>query len=128
MEGHMVDRAEVSQWLADYVTAWRTNDAGRIAALFTADAAYRYHPYEEPIVGGEAIAADWLEEPDDPDVWEAEYEAVAVDGDTAVAVGTSVYRATAARPARTYHNCFVLRFAADGRCREFTEWFVQRPD
>ena len=26
-----------------------------------------------------------------------------------------------------YDNCFVMRFDADGRCREFTEWFVKRP-
>jgi len=26
-----------------------------------------------------------------------------------------------------YDNCFVMRFDAAGRCREFTEWYVRRP-
>ena len=29
---------------------------------------------------------------------------------------------------KIYDNCFVIRFDGDGRCREFTEWFMQRPD
>jgi hypothetical protein len=28
---------------------------------------------------------------------------------------------------QVYDNCFVMRFDAAGRCREFTEWFVERP-
>ena len=28
---------------------------------------------------------------------------------------------------KVYDNCFVMRFDADGRCREFTEWYVKRP-
>ncbi len=49
----------------------------------------------------------------------------AVDGDRAVAVGYSRYLAMAERPERTYHNCFLLRFADDGRCGEFTEYFME---
>ena len=122
-----MDRADVSQWLEGYVDAWRSNDRAAIVALFTDDARYRYYPYADPLIGANAIADSWLEDPDDPAAWEAEYAPVAVDGDTAVAVGQSRYRASADRPARTYHNCFVIRFADGGRCREFTEWFVQEP-
>lgn len=122
-----MDREDVAGWLAGYVEAWRSNDPQRIAALFTEDAAYRYHPYEDAVVGAEAIAASWLEDPDEPGSWEADYAPVAVDGDTAVAVGTSRYRPAGDQPARTYHNCFVLRFDPDGRCREFTEWYVREP-
>jgi hypothetical protein len=28
---------------------------------------------------------------------------------------------------KVYDNCFVIRFDAEGRCREFTEWFIERP-
>lgn len=121
----MADREHVARWLDDYVEAWRHNEPARILALFTDNAEYRYHPYDEPVVGAEAIAASWLEEPDEPESWQASYLPVAVDGDTAVAVGTSRYRQTADRPARTYHNCFLIRFGTDGRCREFTEWYVK---
>jgi ketosteroid isomerase-like protein len=122
-----MDREDVSRWLDGYVDAWRSYDRTAIVALFTEDAQYRYAPYEEPLNGAQAIADSWLEDPDDPDSWEASYGPVAIDGDTAVAVGSSRYRATPQRPARTYHNCYLLRFADDGRCRELTEWFMQEP-
>jgi hypothetical protein len=28
---------------------------------------------------------------------------------------------------RIYDNCFVMRFDSEGRCREFTEYYVRRP-
>jgi hypothetical protein len=26
-----------------------------------------------------------------------------------------------------FDNCYVMRFAPDGRCAEFTEWYMERP-
>ena len=28
---------------------------------------------------------------------------------------------------KTFENCFVMRFDAEGRCREFTEYYLKRP-
>jgi hypothetical protein len=53
---------------------------------------------------------------------------VAVDGDVAVATGESIYTKTPGGPVdAAYDNVFVIRFADDGRAREFTEWYVKRP-
>ena len=115
-------------WLDRYIEAWRANDRGLIEALFTEDAVYRYRPYADPdqtVTGSTAIAESWLEEPDAPESWEAQYEPYAVDGNRAVAVGWSRYRATDSDPERTYHNAYLLRFAPDGRCREFTEFYMR---
>ena len=41
-----------------------------------------------------------------------------------------VTRCTARLPAARssgFDNCFVMRFDETGRCRDFTEWFMQRP-
>jgi uncharacterized protein (TIGR02246 family) len=123
-----MEREEVDRWLAGYVEAWRTGDAEQVAALFAADAEYRYHPYDEPVRGRDAIVRSWLGEPDPPGTWEATYRTVAVDGDAAVAVGSTSYVAEPGGPVdRVFDNCFVLRFDADGRCRAFTEWYVKRP-
>jgi ketosteroid isomerase-like protein len=118
----------VTSWLDGYVAAWQANDANLIRPLFSDEAVYRHHPYDEPVVGVEAIVDSWLEEPDVPDTWSARYEPVAVDGDVAVAVGTTRYHANGDQSERIYHNCFVLRFDADGRCREFTEWYIRQPE
>jgi hypothetical protein len=57
-----VDRADAQAWLDRYMAAWLSYDANDIAALFTEDVAYRYHPYDEPITGREAVVASWLGE------------------------------------------------------------------
>jgi hypothetical protein len=131
-----VDRADAQAWLDRYIAAWLSYDPNDIAALFTEGVAYRYHPHDEPITGREAVVASWLGEDtsngastrDASGTYTAHYEPVAVDDDVVVATGTSIYRERPDGPiARVYDNCFVMRFDADGRCREFTEYYVQRP-
>lgn len=122
-------RDDVQRWLDRYVEAWKTYDRIEIESLFSADAEYRYHPWDEPVRGRQAIVDDWLA-PDgdaarkDADgTYDASYEAWAVDGDRAVAVGTSDYftDSTHATRERRYHNTYLLEFDPDGRCRSFTE-------
>jgi ketosteroid isomerase-like protein len=50
-----VDRAIAQAWLDRYVAAWLSYDADDIAALFAEDIVYRYHPYDDPIVGWKAV-------------------------------------------------------------------------
>lgn len=81
--------------------------------------------------------ASWLAEDassgastrDAPGTYEAEYSAVAVDGDTVVATGSWRYRERTDGPVvRTDDNCFVMRFDGEARCCEFTEYYMRRPD
>ena len=132
-----MDREAAQHWLDRYVDAWLSYDPADIAGLFSDDVAYRYHPYEDPIVGRDAVVASWLgtgeadggSSRDAPGTYDAEYSPVAVDGDTVVATGTSRYRELPGGPVvRTYDNCFVMRFDDEGRCREFTEFYLRRPD
>jgi ketosteroid isomerase-like protein len=122
--------ADVQGWLDRYIAAWRSNDADQIAALFTEDAVYGYRPFDHPeytFRGRDAIIGSWLDDTDEPDAWEAHYEPYAVDGDRAVAVGWSRYLASGDEPERTYHNAYLLRFAPDGRCAEFHEFYMEEP-
>ena len=122
-----MDHDDFRSWLGRYVDAWRLNDAVAIGDLFSADVRYAYDPFEEAVVGRAAIVASWLTDPDDPGSWEADYEVLAVDGDTFVAHGRTRYltddRSTVDRE---FANIFVCRFDAEGRCREFTEWYMRR--
>ena len=131
-----MERADVQRWLNAYVEAWRAYDRGLIAALFTDEIEYRYHPYDEPIRGRDAVVESWLGEGghagastrDEEGTYDAAYEPVAVDGEVAVATGISTYHSKPGGPVeKVYDNCFVMRFDADGRCREFTEWYMKRP-
>lgn len=127
-----MDDAAVQRWLDDYVGAWRTYDEGAIEALFSEDARYRYHPWDEGadvLDGRAAIVANWLEDKDEPGSWNAEYRPWAIDEDRAVAVGVSRYfGADGATVEREYHNVFLCRFDAGGLCREFTEVSLRRSD
>ena len=123
-----MDKAQASEWLSRYVEAWRSYNPEDIAALFSQDAEYRYHPYDkEPVRGREAIVADWLDERDEPGTYSGGYEPVAIDGDIVVATGTSSYRGSSGSAERVFDNCFVIRFDPSGRCASFTEWYMERP-
>ena len=131
-----MDRADVDRWLEAYVNAWKSYRREEIEALFARDIQYRYHPYDDPVAGRDAVVASWLGEDaepgassrDEPGTYDASYRAIAVEGDVAVATGSSSYRSTPGGPVdKTFDNCFILRFDRDGRCVEFTEWFMQRP-
>jgi ketosteroid isomerase-like protein len=123
----MIDRAAVDGWLEDYVEAWERYDRAAIGALFSVDCVYRYRPAGDEIEGRDAIVRSWLEDdPDDPGTYDAEYRTYAIDGDRAVAVGASTYIDAGGSVRAIYDNCFLLRFDGDGRCSEFTEWFMKR--
>jgi hypothetical protein len=118
---------DVQHWLDRYIAAWRASERGPIEDLFTDDAVYRSYPYGPDDAhphGRDAIVDAWLKDADDPHLWEAQYAPYAVDGDRAVATGTSRYVGSATKPERTYHNVFLLRFADDGRCSGFTELYM----
>ncbi len=118
-----MDRDSVQRWLDSYIEAWRSNEPAQVQALFTADAEYRFHPWDEPLVGAAAIAEAWMANPDDPSSWEATYEPLVVTDDVALATGHTDYRFEN----KVYDNLFVLRFADSGRCSSFTEWYMKRP-
>lgn len=114
----MASRASVEAWIAAYERAWRTAGTGSLAELFAADASYRMSPYEEPARGLAAIGELWERERTGPDEeFELAHETIAVEGDAAVARIEVAYGSGAA-----YRDLWVIRFAADGRCREFEEW------
>jgi ketosteroid isomerase-like protein len=121
-----IDHNHVTKWLQDYVSAWKSYDPQAIGALFSEDAAYRYNPYDEPMRGRSTIVANWLENRDAPNSFAAEYRPIAVDGNTAVAQGRTVYyEADGKTVTRQFDNIFVLRFDDEGRCADFCEWFMQ---
>jgi hypothetical protein len=133
-----MDRSTVQAWLDRYRHAWETYDAGEIGSLFSTDATYRYHPWDDRdavVRGREAIVASWVAPQggatgrDAPGTYEGSYEPFAIDGDRAVAMGSSTYWADATRSLvkAVYHNVFLLEFDPDGRCRSFTEVFAEQP-
>ena len=56
--------------------------------------------------------------------YDADYHCLAVEGDSAVTQGRSLYFKPDKSIDLEYDNIFVLRFDGDGRCLEFREWYM----
>ncbi len=115
-----MDHDDLTRWIDGYERAWRTPGTAGLADLFTPEATYRHSPYAEPVVGLDALARSWEAERDGPDeVFTMTREVLAVDGDTGVVRVVVRY----GDPLRQeYTDLWVVRFAPDGRAREFEEW------
>jgi nuclear transport factor 2 (NTF2) superfamily protein len=128
-----ITRESVQAWLDAYSHAWDTYDAAEVEALFSQDAVYSYHPADtDPVRGRDEIVRDWVapdgdeSSRDKPGTYRGEYSAWAVDGNRAVAVGTSTYWKDSSRAEvdRIYYNNWLLEFDDEGKCRRFTEYWM----
>ena len=118
-------------WLRRYGAAWRTGDPESAVALFTANAAYHETPFDPPMLGSEAIRRYWTEGAQDTQrdvVFRA--QPIAVRQTPAGALAHAAWQASFVRvPSRNrveLDGVLAALFAADGRCREFREWWHRR--
>jgi len=117
----MADEAMIANWIERYIEAWTSNDPDQIGALFSQDAVYYTEPYSPPRKGRAAIVAGWIEGQDEPGTWSFTYEVLGATENYGFVQGWTHYTS----PPRLYHNLWVIALDGDGRCREFTEWFMQ---
>jgi uncharacterized protein (TIGR02246 family) len=115
--------SRVDAWVDDYVRAWNSNDPADIRALFAQDAAYHTEPYSPPWRGRDEIVRHRLDRKDEPGQTEFRWHPLAVTPEVAIIQGETVYHT----PPHTYSNLWVIRLDAEGRCTEFTEWWMGHP-
>ena len=115
-----MDEAAVRDWVDRYVAAWGSNDPEDIAALFTDDARYYTAPHRKPWTGSDEIVRGWLGRKDDQGDWAFEYDVLAMTDELAFVRGTTDYRSEG----KSYSNLWIVRLD-DGRCTEFTEWWME---
>ncbi|MFL5720812.1 MAG: nuclear transport factor 2 family protein [Chloroflexota bacterium] len=111
----------LADWMGAYLRAWETNDPEEVGALFSDEALYLTEPSAEPWHGRPEIVEGWLGRKDEPG--DATFEwAPLVDSDRlGVITGRTTYLS-----GDDYDNLWVIRFDDDGRCSEFTEWWMRR--
>ena len=117
----MPDSDGVRAWVEGYVVAWNSNSPDDIVRLFTEDAEYYTDPYGPPWVGRAQIVEQWLARQDRAGETSFEWQPLVITDEVAVVTGETTY------PHAAYSNLWVIRLDADGRCREFTEWWMERP-
>jgi len=123
-----VTRADFEGWLERYQAAWKTDDPGQIAALFSEDATYSTLPFREPKRGRDAIVAWWISQGDSQNQWRFDRERLVVDGKTAVVQGLTTYASVDNQPEAVFSNIWLIRLDPDGCANSFAEWWIQRPD
>jgi hypothetical protein len=130
-----ITHEHVQAWLDRYSRAWESYDPAEIGALFSDDAVYRWHAFDEdPAVGRDAIVQGWVSPNGDQSsrdaagTYRGEYQPYILEGNRAVAIGTSTYWTDASRSKvdRVYYNCWLLEFGPDGTCRSFTEYYNKK--
>ncbi|WP_448073014.1 nuclear transport factor 2 family protein [Georgenia yuyongxinii] len=114
----------LTAWMARYVRAWNSNEPADIEALFTDGAVYLTEPYAKPWHGRDAIVRGWLDSKDEPGQTTFRWEPLAVHDDICFIQGRTEYHVD---PPRAYHNLWVIRLDDEGRCTEFTEWWMKEP-
>ena len=119
-------RDQFASWLGRYVEAWRSRDADVIGDLFSADCAYSYRGGHDVVSGREEIVQGWRAE-EEGGSWEAAYEPLAIDDQVHVSIGWTRYFDEGGLVRDEYSNIFVCRFDDDGRCLEFSEWWMRAP-
>lgn len=121
-----MDRKDFDKWVQGYITAWKSNDAQDIAALFSEEATYLTQAFREPWAGRENIVKEWLGRADwtgEPqDVWTFNYHWLAIEGDTGVLDGLTDYSGRN----EMFKNIWIIKLEEDGRCREFIEYWVKK--
>jgi hypothetical protein len=115
-----MSRADLARWIEEYERAWRSAGTGALARLFAAGATYRAAPFDEPVVGLDAIARFWEAERVGPDeVFAMTSEVVAVEGATGVARIEVRYGDPVAQ---IYRDLWVVTLDDAGRATTFEEW------
>jgi hypothetical protein len=123
----MITRDGFAGWLRRYGQAWIAGDPEAAVRLFSDDAAYHETPFDPPMVGHEAIRRYWTEgaKEGQRDVAFAA-QPVAFDGDTGMARWQASFVRVRSGARVELDGVLAARFAADGRCREFREWWHRR--
>lgn len=114
----------IVDWLEAYQWAWTSNAPDDIRALFTGDAEYYTAPFRVPWRGHDEIVSGWIGREDPPGEWSFRYEILLETAALHVVRGWTTYR----RPARSYSNLWLIRLTPNGRCQQFTEWWMLDDD
>ena len=130
----VLDRAHVLRWLEAHDAAWRSADGPAIADLFSEDAVYHLGPWDErwrglagPFRGRDAIAAGWLAGGIEGERFTIDSDILAIEAARAIVRRRITYVTPDGIAESRWDTCWVVDFAADGRCVEYQEWYVEAP-
>ncbi|MGZ8997595.1 MAG: nuclear transport factor 2 family protein [Allosphingosinicella sp.] len=120
---HEIDEPGFAAWLDGYKAAWESRDPSAAAELFTADASYREMPFDEPIVGREAIAAYWANAVAGQQDVRFTYNILSCAGGEAICHWHCTFTGAPGGAAVELDGIFRCRFADSAHVDRFEEWW-----
>ncbi len=121
-------REHFDSWLRSYGDAWEQRDSGAAVQLFSEDASYHWTPFDPPLVGHAAIAAELSAVTAAQCDIDFSYEILSVDAERGVAAWTARFRRLDTRAAVTVEGVLSAEWDDGGGCRCFREWWHLRED
>ena len=118
---------EFKKWLDAYGDAWQTGDAEAAIDLFSIDAEYYETPFDDPMVGSDAIHQYWSEGAGESqrDV-RFLHEAMTVIGSKGFAKWQATFvRIPSGNPVKL-DGFLQAQFDGTGKCSVFREWWHRR--
>jgi hypothetical protein len=113
-------------WLETYSRASRENDAQASAALFSADARYYESPFDEPLIGCDAIRNYWEAGAERFADKEASHEILSGQDNPGVARWRSTFTDLTTGKRLALDCLFLVEFDEQGKCCLFREWWHVR--
>lgn len=110
-------------WLEIYGKASRENDPQASADLFSLDGKYYESPFDEPMIGRDAIYQYWSKGAQNLKDKESMYEILSVKDNLGIARWHSQFTNINTGKRLALDCIFLVEFNVDGKCSEFREWW-----
>ncbi|MEE4302888.1 MAG: nuclear transport factor 2 family protein [Wenzhouxiangella sp.] len=115
------------KWLQGYGECWETGNAHAITRFFSADARYYETPFDEPMVGRDAIRRYWEEGAVQAQTNVTfEFYGAAVVGNRGFARWRASFNRVPSGVGVEIAGFLEAAFAEDGLCSSFREWWHRR--
>jgi hypothetical protein len=123
----MIEIDQFEAWLNSYGRCWESGDSSAIKNLFTDDARYYETPFDEPMIGLEAISNYWRKGTQESQTSvRFTYSTVAVAKDKGLSRWSASFVRVPSGNKVELDAFLEAEFATDGRCSRFNEWWHRR--
>lgn len=116
-----------NKWLAAYGMAWEEGDPQKAADLFAGEASYQVTPFDDPMVGKNAIQAYWQAGPGNSHQGTSfTYRIISVRGNEGIAHWKASFRRVNTSKLVELDGILVAEFDDSALCSDFKEWWHRR--
>jgi hypothetical protein len=112
-----------TSWMTAYGRASAQNDPQASADLFALDARYHESPFDEPMIGREAIFEYWNKGAQTLKDKESSFEILSIQDSRGIARWRSSFTVIESGKRFALDCLFVVEFDDEGLCKTFREWW-----